>query len=163
MKHNPCKKSQDILGGFALVFPMAPGCLEAIPSLPELLKVLRALPALPAPSLPGQTQLSEVHRDNNSLRQSRELSDKRHSQLNITTLDKAFRPGFPYQDLKKKKNRNEKIFSRAASEGNKQFKQVKKQVCTDGFSPLCVSRREMERSGGSRLLLCSQRQGKVTL
>lgn len=108
MQHNPCKRSQDILGGFALVLPMAPGCLEAIPSLSELLKALRALPALPAPSLPGQTQLSEVHRDNNSLRQSRELSDKRHSQLNITTLDKDFRPGFPHQGLQKKKPTNTK-------------------------------------------------------
>lgn len=49
--------SQDILGGFALVLPSSPGCLEAIPSLPELSKLLRTLPALPAPSLPDQIQL----------------------------------------------------------------------------------------------------------
>lgn len=39
-----------------------------------------ALPSLLAPSLPDQTQLFEVHRDNNAPRQSRELTDKRHSQ-----------------------------------------------------------------------------------
>lgn len=74
MQHNQCKRSQDILGGLAMVLPKAPGCLEAIPSLPELLKLLRALPPLPAPSLPDQTQLFEVHRDNNSPGQSRELT-----------------------------------------------------------------------------------------
>lgn len=144
MQHNLCKRSRIFWEALHWFFHR----------LQADFSPLRALKAVENTPSSACSFLFEVHGDNHSCRQSRELTDKRHSY-------KASPFGIKLLDLDSPTKVSRKIGARRFYPGLHQKGTNNLRLKQNRFAlmvlPPCASRREIEHSGASRLLLCNQK------